>query len=223
MDAASISAALGLGFALGLLHALDPDHVLAVANLGNDRGNRRSSLAFCGRWALGHGAVLLLIGAGVLFAGQAMPVMLSEIAESLVAYVLIALGIWVFWTLGFGVPPLQLHRHGRHGRHLHVSGLPTHRSGQLAVMVGSLHGLAGSASLLALLPLTQLTSPWLGMLYLVLFALGVLLAMLALGRALDGLFRLGRRGKGVWVNRLRAASASLAIGFGFYLLQGYWF
>ena len=64
---------LAMGFGLGLLHALDPDHVLAVANLNDARAGRRGSLAFSARSALGHGAALMGIGALVLLAGLAVP------------------------------------------------------------------------------------------------------------------------------------------------------
>ena len=67
---------LAMGFGLGLLHALDPDHVLAVANLNDARAGRRGSLAFSARWALGHGAALMdrretaMVSGGVVLGGH---------------------------------------------------------------------------------------------------------------------------------------------------------
>jgi len=210
---------LAMGFGLGLLHALDPDHVLAVANLNDARAGRRGSLAFSARWALGHGAALMGIGALVLLAGLAVPTGLSAWAEYLVAFVLIGLGISALWTLWAGEALLRLHRHGADGAHLHVAGLPAHH-GRRALLVGLLHGTAGSASLLALAPLATAASPWIGMAYLLLFGAGVLIAMLAFGGLLGaGLQRL-RHGVPSIANGLRAALAVAAMALGIALLRG---
>ncbi|MBK8132745.1 MAG: sulfite exporter TauE/SafE family protein [Gammaproteobacteria bacterium] len=209
---------LTMGFGLGLLHALDPDHVLAVANLGDARAGRRATLSFCARWALGHGAALLVIGALVLLAGMAVPSDLSAAAEHLVGWVLIALGVTTLWRLWAGEAPVQWHCHGVDGAHLHVAGLPAHQ-GRRALLVGLLHGTAGSAALLVLAPLASAANPWLGMSYLVLFALGVLAAMLAFGGVLGaGLRHLRGQGAGV-ASGLRILVALAAMAFGLSLLR----
>lgn len=209
---------LAMGFGLGLLHALDPDHVLAVANLNDARVGRRRSLTFSARWALGHGGALLGIGALVLLAGLAVPTGLSAWAEYLVGFVLIGLGISALWTLWAGETPLRLHRHGVGGAHLHVAGLPAHH-GRRAVLVGLLHGTAGSASLLALAPLATAANPWAGMAYLLLFGAGVLVAMVAFG----GLLGAGLRRLGHWIpsiaSGVRAALALAAMVLGITLLR----
>lgn len=179
---------LGAGFGLGLVHALDPDHLLAVANLDDPRVGRSARLQLCGRWALGHGAVLLAIGALVLLAGMAVPIELSAWAERLVGLVLIGLGSAALWTLIAGEPPLLVHRHAEARAHTHVLGLPAHH-GRRALLVGMLHGTAGSAALLTLTPLALAPSPWLGMAYLLAFGAGVMVAMLVAG----GLFGAGLR------------------------------
>jgi nickel/cobalt exporter len=209
---------LTMGFGLGLLHALDPDHVLAVANLGDASAGRRATLGFCGRWALGHGLALLVIGALVLLAGMAVPSDLSAGAEHLVGWVLIALGVTTLWRLWAGEAPLQLHCHGVDGTHLHVAGLPAHQ-GRRALLVGLLHGTAGSASLLALAPIAAAANPWVGMAYLLLFGAGVLTAMLACGGLLgEGLRRLRRWRLGVAAG-LRLLVALAAMAFGWSLLR----
>jgi ABC-type nickel/cobalt efflux system permease component RcnA len=210
---------LAMGFGLGLLHALDPDHVLAVANLNDARAGRRGSLAFSARWALGHGAALLMIGALVLLAGLAVPTGLSAWAEYLVGFVLIGLGMGALWALWAGEAPLQVHRHGADGAHLHVTGLPAHH-GRRALLVGLLHGTAGSASLLALTPLVTAPTPWIGMAYLLLFGAGVLTAMIAFGGLLGaGLGRL-RQGIPSLASGLRATLALAAMALGITLLRG---
>ncbi|MGE3297876.1 MAG: urease accessory protein UreH [Porticoccaceae bacterium] len=210
---------MSMGFGLGLLHALDPDHLLAVANLGDARVGRRAALGLCARWALGHGAALLVIGALVLLAGMAVPSALSAAAEHLVGWVLMALGVTMLWRLRVGAASVQLHGHGVGGTHPQAPGLPA-RQNFRALLVGLLHGTAGSAALLALAPLATAADPWLGMSYLLLFAVGVLAAMMAFGGVLGAGFRcLLGTGTGVSAG-LRMLIALAAIAFGLSLLRG---
>ena len=208
---------LATGLGLGLLHALDPDHLLAVANLDDPRAGRRAGLQLCGRWALGHGAMLLAIGALVLLAGWAVPTELSHWAERLVGLVLILLGAGTLWALIAGESPLRVHQHGG-GTHAHLFGLPAHH-GRRALLVGMLHGTAGSAALLALAPLALAATPWLGMAYLLAFGAGVMAAMLAAG----GLFGAGLRRlrhRFVVFAGVRALLALAAMALGVVLLRG---
>lgn len=224
MDAHSSFAILSLAFGLGLLHALDADHIMAVSGLAAHRPGLRSSLRFCARWALGHGTVLLAIGGAVLLLGMAIPAGLSATAELLVGAVLIAIGAWVLWDLFRQRAHLHFHDHDNLPQHAHwhqhhdhhqPHHAAAHRHEHNAVLVGLLHGTAGSAPLLTLLPLSAMNnSPWLGMLYLALFGAGVLLAMLLFGGLLGSAFHWLAR----WGNRsiqlLRGAVALNAIGFG---------
>jgi nickel/cobalt transporter (NicO) family protein len=207
---------LASGLGLGMFHALDPDHLLAVANLDDARAGCRARLRLCGRWALGHGAVLLAIGALVLLAGMAVPVALSLWAERAVGLVLVLLGVGTLWTLIAGEAPLRLHAHGAAGTHLHLAGLPAHH-GRRALLVGALHGTAGSAALLALAPLALAANPWQGLGYLLAFGLGVVAAMLGCGGLLGaGLARLRARTAAFAGARALLALAAMALGL--YLL-----
>lgn len=235
MESQSLIAILGLAFGFGLLHALDADHIMAVSGLASARPGFRNSLLFCSRWAIGHGAALLVIGAAVLFLGMSIPVELSEIAESLVGVVLVLIGAWVFYDLYRKRAHLHFHQHDTLPRHAHfhvhhesknkILMQKTHRHdahthNHRAVMVGLLHGTAGSAPLLALVPLAQLGSVWYGFAYLLLFGIGVLCSMLVFGGLVGGLFTwLNRWGDSV-VRGLRMLVASSSILFGGYLLAG---
>ncbi len=221
---------LSLAFGLGMLHALDADHIAAVTGLSGRKATLADSVRFCTRWAMGHGASLLVIGGAVLLLGMGIPERLSAFAESLVGVVLISIGLWIGWDLWRNRAHLHFHRHDDMPEHAHWHkhskqspqahvGDP-HRHSHSAVMVGMLHGTAGSAPLLALLPLAGKTSPWLGMSYLLLFGIGVLLAMLAFGGLLGGVFRLLSRLGNRLIIGLRALVGAGSIAFGGYLLHG---
>jgi sulfite exporter TauE/SafE len=205
---------LSLAFGLGLVHALDADHVIAVSTLSSQP--RTSGLRpwwYGLRWSLGHGAALLLFGILVLGAGVAIPQQLARLAEFLVGAVLIVMGLVVFFRLRAQRLSFGFHSHADSLYHAHWHRRPEHQlaSGYHhgAVLVGALHGVAGSAPLLALIPVVATGSIWLGMCYLLLFNVGVLFSMLLCGGALGVLFRrLHRFGEKV----LYGARCSLAGG-----------
>ena len=151
---------LALGAGGGLLHALDADHILAVSTVaaGGD-ASRRRVLRTALNWALGHGLSLGVVTLSVLGLGLAMPEGLSAMAELLVGVILLAAGLSLLWAGWRGEVALSLHRHGGLPAHAHLHGrdhvgapgrgLVDHRP----VLIGIIHGVAGSAPLLALLPL----------------------------------------------------------------------
>jgi ABC-type nickel/cobalt efflux system permease component RcnA len=218
-----------LAFGLGMLHALDADHIMAVSGLASTRVSLRNSVHFCFRWAAGHGLSLLIIGACVYLLGMAVPHSLSQYAESAVGVMLIFIGAWIIWELRRKAAHLHFHRHNDlpahahwhqhdHHRKQHDEDPHTHQHG--AVIVGILHGTAGSAPLLVLLPLAKLGSPLFAIAYLLLFSAGVLLAMILFGGFIGGVYQwlstLGTR----FVKTLRIVIAASSISFGVYLLSG---
>lgn len=222
----SLAATLVLAFGLGLLHALDADHVMAVSALASRRPSLRQAIGFCARWALGHAMALLLLGVVVLWLGARLPGAVVDWAEELVGVVLIVLGVSVLWDLRRRRIHVHAHAHDGLRRHAHWHahqgnaghGDSEHRHEHGAVLVGLLHGTAGSAPVIALVPLARMESPWLGCAYLVLFSGGVLVSMILFG-ALIGYFfdRLARLGPGL-LNGTRAVVALASIGFGAFLL-----
>jgi ABC-type nickel/cobalt efflux system permease component RcnA len=87
-------------------------------------------------------------------------------------------------------------------------------------MIGVLHGTAGSAPLLALIPITQIASPWWGIAYLALFAIGVLLSMLLFGGLLSTAIRGAQQFSNKVITVFRITMASGSVAYGFYLLPG---
>jgi sulfite exporter TauE/SafE len=214
---------LALAFGLGLLHALDADHLLTVCGLSTLPGTKGSPiqrgwsrLRACGHWALGHGLTLLALGALALIAGIALPPWLGHYAEVGIGVFLIGLGVAALVRLRRTDAHFHFHRHDQGLPHLHwhthVHG-PAHRHGHGAVLVGIMHGTAGSAAVFALIPVATTGNAWLGIAYLLSFALGVLIAMLVFGGALGGLVtRLANRPAAL--TTLRALLAVGTIGFG---------
>lgn len=185
----SLIAALGLGFLLGLRHALDADHVAAVSTFVTQE---RSVLRSCLRgtfWGLGHTAALLGAGVAVMAFKLQISPELERGLERVVAIVLVGLGVHVLVrTLG----EVSLHRHEHsHGgtphRHVHVhfGDVDEHRHLHLwrgapqPLLMGLLHGLAGSGALV-LLVLTTMPSPAAAVVYILVFGLGSTAGMLLL-------------------------------------------
>lgn len=186
---AEIFPMLLVGFGLGALHALDADHVMAVSALSNEKPGLRKTAFQSLHWALGHGGVLLVSGALLFGLGVAIPEPLQHVAEASVGVLLIVLGLACFWQLRKDRIQLQVHSHGDiEHTHLYTDG----HDGSLAhaddkepahkpVFVGILHGLAGSAPALALIPAVAQGELLPAMTYLLIFSLGVMLSMMAFG------------------------------------------
>ncbi len=221
----SLVGILGLAFGLGLVHALDADHIAAVSALASrGDGQAKHAWRFCLRWALGHGGTLMLLGIAVLAIGIHLPPAINHYAEAAVGVLLLVMAGALFndirrqsLRLGFHTHP-GLPHHAHWQRSTHAGDGHRHEHG--ATLVGALHGAAGSAPLLALIPIaTQQTPAW-GLAYLLLFSLGVLASMLVFGGLLSALFaRLAGWGRGAlqWTRSI-IAGGSLAAGL--YVLHG---
>ena len=153
------------GFALGLVHALDPDHLMTIASLSAGEDSKRVTLRNAALWAVGHGGLLVTIAVVVVFAGWSVPTALPHGAERLIGLILIIAGASALWL--------------RHPPHAHRSTLRQ----RAPVLVGAIHGLAGSAAMLALIPLS-LSNPIAGLVYTLTFSVGVLAGMTGFGMIL---------------------------------------
>jgi len=183
-------ALITIGFTLGLVHALDADHVMAVSALSNSRPGFTRTIGFCANWALGHGGVLMASGLLLFGLGIGIPPALGQIAEIFVGLFLISMGLICFWRFRRERISLSEHHHGLvvH-RHWHIEGDTSHgaanandrHKGHAPVMIGIMHGLAGSAPALALVPVVAQGELLVAIFYLTLFSIGVMLAMLIFG------------------------------------------
>jgi ABC-type nickel/cobalt efflux system permease component RcnA len=185
----SLIAALGLGFLLGLRHALEPDHLAAVSTfVSQDRAVLRSCLRGT-FWGIGHTVALLAAGVAVLAFKLQISPELERHVDTAVALVLALLGSHVVFR-ALGAVRLHRHEHSHDGTahshvHVHVGDVTEHRHVHLwrgapqPLLMGLLHGLAGSGALI-LLVLTAMPSPAAALLYIVVFGIGSTAGMLVL-------------------------------------------
>lgn len=206
-----------LGFGLGMVHAFDADHVVALSIFSARGRGMRDGIRAGLRWSLGHGLVLLVAGIALLWLGRTLPDAWAVAAERAVGGLMVALGVWVFVELARQRGHLHFHAHDDlppHAHwHAHDQGTPhrstSHRHDHAPVFVGALHGLAGSAPILAVLPAST-RSPAIGVAYLLLFALGVGLAMAIVSGAVGHVA--GRAGAARQARRLISLRALGAVG-----------
>lgn len=216
---------LVLGFLLGVEHAFDADHVVAVSTMvSRHRSLRRSSLVGI-IWGLGHTATLFLVGLAVILFKVTIPERLALSMEFVVGIVLVTLGASV--VKGYLAARIHAHAH-RHGDdihlhfHSHAAGeghdhghpLPQHRR---TLLVGMIHGLAGSAALM-LLVLASIRTPALGLLYILVFGAGSILGMLGISTLLGLPFVLTAERSASFHRKLRIAVGSASIAYGLWIM-----
>ncbi|MBM3262242.1 MAG: sulfite exporter TauE/SafE family protein [candidate division Zixibacteria bacterium] len=173
------------GFWLGLVHVLiGPDHLAAIAPMAVD--DRRPAWRLGLRWGLGHSGGVLIIGIAVLSVREIVPVdLISSYSERAVGVVLVAIGIWAIRRAFDRRIHTHTHEHEGHAHeHFHVHAAPkphtrrAHAHGHAGLAVGALHGLAGSAHLLGILPALALPSTLLTVLCILSFGVGTVAGML---------------------------------------------
>jgi ABC-type nickel/cobalt efflux system permease component RcnA len=202
-------AAILLGFLLGLKHATDADHVIAISTVVKEYKNAFKGLWVGISWGLGHTAPLIILGFIILISKDSVMDFYEDIAhyfELGVAVMLIFLGLQVYWNLRKS--KLHIHDHNHDGTsHLHIHGThestnpsdieenhsifsfgkPTFR--MKSFVIGMIHGLAGSAAVMLAL-LLSIDSTLVGLTYLVLFGVGTVLSMSIITIALSVPFAL---------------------------------
>lgn len=228
-------ALLGLGFVFGLKHATEVDHVIAVSAIVSEHRNVLRSALVGGLWGAGHTASLVIAGVLVLAFRVAIPRPVANWLEFGVALMIIALGVLALTRALRRRSDVHLHRHNHDGQshvhvHFHEPGTEhskikgsesTHASHSHAIarvgfkplLVGAMHGLAGSAALTVLV-LTQIQSVWLGLLYLALFGAGSTLGMLLMSGLIGLPFALSPRRLSGFHYGLQTVAGTLSIAFG---------
>jgi high-affinity nickel-transport protein len=210
----TLLAILVLGFFLGMRHATDSDHVVAVTTIVNRERTALSALWIGALWGLGHTATILVVGGSIVLFGWVIPPRLGLSMELSVAVMLIVLGTMnlsgALQGIGRAAHP---HRHTGEpdsSKHVHVRG-PLR-----PLVIGVVHGLAGSAAV-ALLVLATIKSAGMALLYLLVFGAGTVAGMALLTLAMSMPIAALSRRFGNFEQQLARATGLLSLAFGLFL------
>jgi sulfite exporter TauE/SafE len=234
MEEVSVISLLLLGFGLGLKHATEADHLAAVSTFVSERRSLLGASLIGGLWGIGH-TISLFIGAiAVIVLHFQISAQLARGLEFCVALMLIVLGLNALRKVWRGG---QLHMHWhRHGGHVHAhphvhnstsahaqhshnsTQAYTHHGFELPprpIIVGMVHGFAGSGALM-LLVLSTISSPIMGLLYVLIFGVGSIGGMMLMSLLLSMPFQL--TAQSAQLQRLTHGLAGIfSLGFGLFL------
>ena len=224
-----------LGLLIGMRHALEADHLAAVASLATRGRGMRSTILRGAVWGLGHTLTLAVVGGICLLLDAAVPERLARVLEMAVGVMLLGLGAEVLWRLYKKRIHVHVHRHGdgtvhlhahshapqevhnpSHHHHPHPEGFPGR-----SLVVGMVHGLAGSAALV-LVALSGVGTFWQGMAYIGFFGVGSILGMAALSVAIAVPLRGAARMMTGMVNGLEMVIGLSTVGIGLWVLYEMW-
>ena len=153
----------------GFLHALEPDHMAAVTTFVSRRPDPLRALAFGVQWGVGHSLAVMAAGAVLVLLDLHPPAAATSGLEFGVGVMLFGLGVWLLW----GILHRTAHEHAP-GDHEHPH---SHDHSRATLWVGMAHGLAGTAPLIAVLPVALVSSRLLALAYLLLFGAGTVAGM----------------------------------------------
>ncbi len=251
---------IALGFFLGMRHATDPDHVIAVSTIVSRQRNIGRSAMIGAFWGVGHTLTILLVGAAIILFNLVIPPRLGLTMELSVGVMLIVLGLMnvVSFFRSLAGPPAQAnaapaaqsnqapavtHSHAHsHGDYIHSHAhghspeQHPHRPDQTPLsyldrtfgrlglyqyirplVVGIVHGLAGSAAV-ALLVLTTIRDARWAVAYLVVFGIGTIAGMMLITMSLASTIRIIGRGRSHrFAQALAMASGLLSVLFGLFV------
>lgn len=224
----TIGGILLLGFFIGMQHAMEADHVAAVSSMATGQSSVSKIVSHGAFWGVGHTATLSAVAGSAIIFGTTISEGMSQWLEFGVGIMLVALGAHVLWRLiaervhfhahshGDGTTHMHAHSHkgeeGQHDKtkhaHDHTAMIPWR-----PLVVGLMHGMAGSAALVVLTA-TQVTTPLVGIFYIILFGVGSIIGMAALSAVIA--VPLSYTAKGLtwmnWVLRGGIGGVTVAVG-----------
>ena len=185
-------AILSLGFLLGMQHALEADHIAAVSSIAARRSDVGDIVKHGLTWGLGHTLTLFAFAGAAILLGHAIPEKLAAPLEAAVGIMLVGLGTHLLWRLWRDRVHVHAHRHDDGTFHVHAhshageneESVPHARAAHVhahgfrwrTLLVGLMHGMAGSAALLVL-TVAQAPSAMAGLGYIALFGVGSMIGM----------------------------------------------
>ena len=238
MNTVSVFWLLAVGFGLGLKHAVEADHLAAVSNIVSDRKSLWSASLVGALWGLGHTISLFVAAVAVLLFHFEIGERLSRGLELGVGLMLIVLGFDTLRKLfRGGQVHMHFHRHGgRLHAHPHVHDAtqahqtisdhqpsaqpPTHHGlaiGPRPLIVGMIHGLAGSGALM-LLVLSTISSTVVGMSYILVFGIGSIGGMILMSFLLSLPFHFTARTLGGVERTMRGLAGAFSLSFGVFMI-----
>jgi len=246
----SLLSIIALGFFLGMRHATDPDHVIAVTTIIT-RQRRIGLAALTGIvWGIGHTLTIFVVGASIIVFGFVIPPRIGLSMELSVGLMLVVLGVMNLSSFLRAVPGKlgpsgaesivhsHAHSHGEYVHshpHGHSPDVHPHAADETPLgrldrclerlslyqqvrplVIGVVHGLAGSAAV-ALLVLTTIRDARWAIAYLLVFGVGTIAGMMLITMSLASAFRfLGGAHEG-FSRRLGVASGLISLAFGLVL------
>jgi high-affinity nickel-transport protein len=232
----NVLAIIVVGFFLGMRHATDPDHVIAITTIVARCRKLGYALLIGAFWGVGHTLTVLLVGSGIILFGWVIPAHVGLSMELCVGLMLILLGVFnltgvLQWMTNKSTP----HGHGDHA-HAHPFGIDApvgedepagwfaRHCGRLGfyqivrpLVVGLVHGLAGSAAV-ALLVMTTIRDPKWAVVYLLVFGAGAIAGMMLITSAMVLPFAYAPARFGGINRGLRIASGVISVAFGVFMV-----
>jgi ABC-type nickel/cobalt efflux system permease component RcnA len=239
-----------IGFFLGMRHATDPDHVIAVSTIVSQQRNAKRAALIGIFWGLGHTLTIFVVGSAIILFNLVIPVRIGLAMELSVGFMLILLGAWNLFSFVRSVPVVALsgsenlpvihshpHSHGDYVHsHPHVHALEDHDHseqnplarldktlGKTALyqvlrplIVGIVHGLAGSAAVALLILATIRNSSW-AIAYLLVFGVGTIAGMMLITMSIASAFRFVGNRFQAFGRRLALVSGLISVVFGLFL------
>ncbi len=242
---------IAIGFFLGMRHATDPDHVVAVTTIVSQQRSAKRAAMIGIFWGLGHTLTIFLVGCAIILFNVVIPVRLGLAMEFTVSLMLIILGGWNLVSFAHSIPhgldPGGAASHGIHSHphshgdfvhthpHAHAPEVHPHEAehNSLARMdrklgnrsfyqlmrpliVGIVHGLAGSAAVALLILATIHNSRW-AIAYLLVFGVGTIAGMMLITMSIASAFRFVGNRFQVFGRRLALISGVISVAFGLIL------
>ena len=215
---------LFFGFVLGLCHATEADHLAAVSTIVSERKSLFSAALVGGLWGVGHTIALFVVGLIVILLKLQISESVEAKLESVVGLMLVILGVNAVRKI-LSSKTIHAHTHDHSGhehKHLHTHADETaeashHRFSPRSVVVGMIHGLAGSGALMfIILPLIE--SPVVALAYIVVFGIGSIGGMMLMSFLLGLPFHLTAGRFGALNTGIRWCSGIFSIGLGMFIV-----
>ncbi len=216
-----------LGFLIGMRHAMDADHLAAVAAISTQQSSIRSTVKHGLVWGAGHTTTLFLFGSMIIWMDTIIPEQLALYLQIGVGLMLVALGLDVirrvirdrihFHQHQHETAETHFHAHSHCGETNHQQSAHQHNHDRKfpfrTLFIGFMHGMAGSAAL-TLITMETIDSLWAGLLYILLFGFGSMLGMAILSVIIAIPLRASANGLTWMHNGLQTGIGLMTFGLG---------